>query len=295
MAGRIGIPEAFAAGVIQEHGPEGRDWLAALPAKFEHYCELWGLQAQGEPWHGYLGLVFPVGRGSERAALKLTWLDEETRDEAAALRLWNGRGAVRLLQSEPGVLLLERLQAERSLLAEPLDLALDVAASLLGRLAIPAPPEFLDMGEYARELFQLAEARWAALGEPFPRQWLKPPPQPGQSCLVNQDLHYANVLKAEREDWLMIDPKPLRGEPEFGLAPLLWNRSLEGDLGERFERLVARARLDRERALEWALFRVLEYWLWALNLGLTEDPARCQRLVRALGGLSETWQSGGRA
>lgn len=278
------IPEAFAAGVINEHGAAGRHWLADLPAKFKHYCQLWGLEPQGEAWHGYLGLVFPVRRGSELAALKLTWVDEETRDEAAALRLWGGRGAVRLLEAEPGALLLERLQAERSLTDEPMDLALQVAASLLSRLSIPAPPEFLDMGEYANDLYRLAETRWASLGEPFPREWLRPPPQPGRTALVNQDLHYANILKGEREEWLVIDPKPLRGDPEFALAPLVWNRSEQGDPRERLNRLVLLAGLEPERALEWTRFRILEYWLWALNLGFSEDPQRCLRLIEALRG-----------
>ena len=276
------IPQAFAAGVIHEHGRAGRDWLAELPAKFEHYCGLWGLEPQGEAWHGYLGLVFPVRRGSELAALKLTWLDEETRDEAAALRVWDGRGSVRLLEAQSGVLLLERLQAERSLADEPLDSAVRVAAGLLSRLSIPAPPEFLDMGKYANDLYQLAEARWASLGEPFPREWLKPPPQPARTALVNQDLHYANVLKGEREEWLVIDPKPLRGDPEFALAPLLWNRSDEGEPRERLERLVGLSGLDQERALDWTWFRILEYWLWALNLGFSEDPQSCLRLIEAL-------------
>jgi streptomycin 6-kinase len=39
--------------------------------------------------------------------------------------------------------------------------------------------------------------------------------------LVNQDLHADNILRAEREPWLAIDPKPLLGEREFGLAPVI--------------------------------------------------------------------------
>ena len=31
--------------------------------------------------------------------------------------------------------------------------------------------------------------------------------------LVHGDLHYANVLAADREPWLVIDPQPLSGDP----------------------------------------------------------------------------------
>ena len=223
-----------------------------------------------------------MARGPERLALKLTWVDQETAQEAAALRHWAGKGAVRLLEDEPGALLLERLQAGQSLDRQPLEAALEVSASLLRRLSIPATTEFLEMGAYTRELFALARARWSELGKPFAEEWLLPPPDPARDLLVNQDLHYANVLAGEREPWLVIDPKPLRGDPEFGLAPLLWNRFEEGKISERFEQLVRLAGLDRQRALKWSCFRVMEYWLWALHLGLTQDPRRCSCLMEEL-------------
>jgi streptomycin 6-kinase len=47
----------------------------------------------------------------------------------------------------------------------------------------------------------------------------------GEQVLVHQDFHGDNVLAAEREPWLVIDPKPLRGEREFALAPII--RSFE--------------------------------------------------------------------
>ena len=34
----------------------------------------------------------------------------------------------------------------------------------------------------------------------------------GEQVLVNQDLHGDNVLAAQREPWLLIDPKPLANE-----------------------------------------------------------------------------------
>ena len=107
----ITVPAKFASGVLAERGDLGAAWLEALPARIENYCTRWGLTIDGHPWHGYIGLVVPVRRGDELCALKISWIDDETRHEALALRLWNGQGAVRLLEAEDteGALLLERL------------------------------------------------------------------------------------------------------------------------------------------------------------------------------------------
>jgi streptomycin 6-kinase len=74
--------------------------------------------------------------------------------------------------------------------------------------------------------------------------------------LLHQDLHGENVLAAEREPWLTIDPKPLTGEREFGVAPIV--RSFE--LGHsrraalrRLDRLTWELGLDRERARLWTV------------------------------------------
>ncbi|MBS2033791.1 aminoglycoside phosphotransferase [bacterium] len=257
-------------------------WLENLPSQVQSFCRLWQLELEDQPWHGYLGLVWPVRRGPQPLALKLTWVDEETRQEAVALRAWNGRGAVLLMEAEAGALLLERLDARHSLLEEPLGSALKVIADLLNRLSVDAPAGFVDMQTYTVRLHQQASRHWSSLGQPFPGEWLKPPPVPVHARLVNQDLHYANVLKGQREPWLAIDPKPLCGDPEFALAPLLWNRSDEGDLQHRFQRILQRTRWDPARALEWTQFRVLDYWLWALERGFDRDCELCSKLTGVL-------------
>ena len=50
-----------------------------------------------------------------------------------------------------------------------------------------------------------------------------------------------------------------------------------------FDRLVAEVGADRQRARGWAQVWCLDYWLWGLRVGLTEDPARCAALVDWLG------------
>ena len=66
------IPPAFVEGVMRE---KGEAWLASVPDQLGGFCRLWGLQLEGPPWHGYLGLAFPVLRAGVPAVLKLTRVD----------------------------------------------------------------------------------------------------------------------------------------------------------------------------------------------------------------------------
>jgi streptomycin 6-kinase len=80
--------------------------------------------------------------------------------------------------------------------------------------------------------------------------------------LVHQDLHADNVLAAEREPWLAIDPKPLVGEREFGLAPIIRSFELGHDEREvvgRLDRLTGELGLDRERARGWAIGQTIAW------------------------------------
>jgi streptomycin 6-kinase len=83
--------------------------------------------------------------------------------------------------------------------------------------------------------------------------------------LLHQDLHGDNVLSAEREPWLAIDPKPLVGEREFGIAPIVRSCELghsKPDVLGRFDRLVSDLGLDRERARGWTIAQTIA---WAFD------------------------------
>ncbi len=90
-------------------------------------------------------------------------------------------------------------------------------------------------------------------------------PTQGDPVLVNQDLHAGNVLAAEREPWLLIDPKPLAGEREFGVASIVRGREL-GHSREavlyRLDRLSDELELDRERVRLWTIAHTVS---WAFD------------------------------
>ncbi|MEU4807078.1 aminoglycoside phosphotransferase family protein [Actinosynnema sp. NPDC023587] len=282
----ITVPPDFAV----DHGDDVLAWRDTLPALATKFCARWELAPDGDLMNGYVAVVLPVRRADgSGAVLKLTWLDDETRQEPLALRAWDGDGVVRLLDSddEHGALLLERLDHRRSLRDTCIEEALEVTGGLLRRLRLPAGPEFRRV-----EVADLAEGN-ANLGGVVPERFIRLAGELGRelaatagNTLANQDLHYENVLRADREPWLMIDPKPIAGDREFGVIPLLWNRSAELD-GERgvLERLAALCdlgELDAERARLWTLYRAVDNWLWCTEAGETGTAEFCESVARLL-------------
>lgn len=290
----ITVPQAFATATVTREGDAGRKWVDALPGLVENLCQQWNLTVDGSVMHGYLALIIPVRTTDEPCVLKVSWIDTSTADEAIALSAWNGQGAVRLLaaQPEPGALLLERLDHRHSLNDVEIVEAVEVAGRLLRRLSIPATSSLRlrSLEAVAQDLCRTLPQHWERYGRPMPHGWLEQAcdlaVQLGSSTgnlLVNYDLHYADVLTGKREPWLVVDPKVVIGDPEFGIAQLLWCRlediEAQGGLDRHFSMLIEAATLDPDRARSWTLVRCVDYWLWAVSVGLTHDPVRCEAIV----------------
>jgi len=289
---RIELPHSFLEMPRWSH--EGAEWLSVLPNTVLTICKRWSLKLDGNLMHGSNAIVVPVLREHEPLALRMTFPDARTPDEIRALRFWDGRGTVRILDTDAtlGASLLERLDGTHSLADLPLDEALPIIARLMRRLAAPAPPDAPSTANLVRERAATLEPDWRRLGQPFDRAILDAALEAAGSLshttstlAVNGDLHFAQVLRGEREPWLAVDPVLLRGDIEYDLARILWTRldELADDHAIRraFEILVNEAALDRDRAHSWVLYRTVDYWLWGLDYGLTEDPVRCARLVAA--------------
>ena len=198
----------------------------------------------------------------------MQWPHRESEHEAEALEVWHGDGAVRLLarDDERHALLLERCRPGAPLR----DSALEVFVDLLPRLWKPAGPPFRPLADEVAWWTSTIRAGWERVGKPFEERLLEASisileelgPTQGEQVLLNQDLHADNVLAAGREPWLVIDPKPLVGEREFAVAPIV--RSFE--LGhsrravlERFDRLTCELGLDRERARGWTIGQTIAW------------------------------------
>jgi streptomycin 6-kinase len=291
--GDLAAPDFAAAG-----SPDGRAWIAALPALSGHLARRWDLTVTSE-WfrHGYNAVVVPATQGGRPLALKLTWPPGQARGEAEALAAWRGRGAVELVAADAprGALLLERLDASRSLAGIPLAAAAATAGALIRTLAIKAPQSFPALQAAARQLAATFAARQRSLRDPIPHQWVTLAARLAAGlardparCLVHTDLHYDNILASARpgQRWAAIDPTAAAGAPERSVAELLWTRAdeLPGPhaITALLATIVEHGQLDPAKAIAWGFVRSIDYWLWGLDHGLTSDPLRCQRIASAL-------------
>lgn len=294
----ITVPRLFGESVSDRGGAEGSAWVARLPALFAELAERWGLRQDGEPMNGYHGLVVPVRRGAEPLALKVSWVDASIDQEIRALRMWDGRGMVRLVDAAPerAALLLERLDLTRPLSEEPMGVGVATAGDLIRLLSVEAEPAhgLPLVPEWAGRVGRRLHYTWDQAGRPIERrlvdqavEWAFELSRTTERRLVNWDLHYENVLAGERMPWVAIDPKAMVGPPEFGAAQLLWRLvdHLDGpaDHARWTASLCDHGGLDPELARRWNLVRTLEYQLWCLDLGYLDYAARCATLVEWAG------------
>jgi streptomycin 6-kinase len=256
-----------------EDSAAGRAWLQELPTKVQECVGRWSLQLDLPYEDSSVAIVFPATRADgSLGVLKIQFPHRESEQEAAALRCWSGDGAVRLFDTDAQrhAMLLERCEPGTHLSRIGPDAALEILAGLLPRLWVDAGEGFRSLRDEAAEWAAELPLLWERAGRPFEKGLFEAalealdalPRSQGSQVLIHQDLHGDNVLQASREPWLAIDPKPLVGEREFGIAPIVrayeFGHSRERVVG-RLNRLTELLGLDRERARLWSLAQTLAW------------------------------------
>ena len=251
-------------------------WLERVPQLVDECVEEWDLRL-GEPYPaGAAGHAVRADLADGTpAVLKVIFPHREAEHEAAALRAWDGDGAVRLLDYDEArwAMLIERCEPGTLLAEADQGTALDVFVSLLPRLWREDTEPFRPLADEAAWWIDFLPDEWERAGRPFERRLLDAAvdelrslsDSQGERVLLHQDLHGDNVLAAEREPWLAIDPKPLLGEREFGVAPIVRDPELghsRRDVLYRLDRLTSELGLDRERARGWTIGQTIA---WSLD------------------------------
>ena len=233
-------------------------WREGAPGIAEELAEEWELTL-GEPYvPGLCGhVVRATTAAGTPAVLKVFFPDHESFQEPDALERWDGDGAIRLLRrdDERRAMLLERCDPGTFLSSVGRERALDVLIGLLPRLWKSADGFHTLADEVERWIEHGLDASAAALARELASSQ-------GEPVLLHQDLHGDNVLAAQREPWLVIDPKPLAGEREFAVAPIVRSGELghsRRDVLRRLDRLCGELALDPERARGWTIVQTLAW------------------------------------
>lgn len=106
--------------------------------------------------------------------------------------------------------------------------------------------------------------------------------------LLHQDFHPRNILSAQREPWIAIDPKPPVGDPFdpvqviVQVGDLLARDDPVGEVTRRLKTLSDLLSVDGQRILLWALARCVEWALLSLERSDSDSSERCMAWARAI-------------
>ncbi len=296
----------FGRTTVNLYAERGVQWLDRLPDLIAEVEQRWLIMV-GPPLDGltYNYVAPAAGLDGRELMLKLGVPNPELLTEIEALRIYDGRGCVQLLAADrgQGALLLERLEPGTPLrgCTDDDERATAVAAGVMRRLWRPAPPEhsFPTVERWAAGLGRLRKRFDGATG-PLPRALVERAEDlfrvliasMAEPVLLHGDLHHDNILAAEREPWLAIDPKGVVGEPAYETGALLRNPFPEilimpqrgKRLARRVDQLAEELDMDRDRILGWALAQaVLSAW-WCIedNVPCWEGAIACAELLAEL-------------
>lgn len=277
------IPKRLKETAERVHGEAGRQWFDALPTLLNECSARWSLKL-GEPFEDLsYNLVLP-GRMSDgtEIVLKSGIPSRELLTEAAALSLFDGVGAVRLLDHDVprGILLLERVAPGRALCKLQEDTAATRTAAKLMRELWRTPPADHPFPSLAIwfSAFERLRNRFDGGTGPFPPELMtraenmfrELDASSDGSVILHGDLHHANILFSTKRGWVAIDPKGIVGDRGYEVGSFMINQLpdglADGALVEIFKRRLSifseELQIRRERLAGWAFCHAVLSALW---------------------------------
>jgi streptomycin 6-kinase len=287
----IRIPTRLVCAVEEDDLLARRAWLAALPSQIEEIASAWSLEL-AEPClpGGQCAWVAPArDRTGRELMLKVGWRHWEAEHEADALRLWEGDGGVHCVAAraldDTAALLLERCVpgvALKDVLPEPeQDIVLGGLLCRLWEHQPPAGHPFRPLREMCDEWADSFEVNFSSdsrgLDPAIARDGIavlrELPRTADPAVLLCTDLHAENILAAEREPWLAIDPKPFVGDPAYDAVQHMLNcdERLATNPTGLSRRMAALLDVDPERVRLWLFARCAQE---SLHDATMREPAR---------------------
>lgn len=215
------------------------------------------------------------------------------------LSCFDGNGAVRLLNSDPGAHLLEFVDGTdlKSMVAENKDdEATEVIAEVITKIhsySGSVPHELISMKENFRKLFAKVQSGTAdsfyLAGAATANRLID---SEKEKRVLHGDIHHENILKSSQRGWLCIDPQCLFGERTYDVANTFYNPNGFTELAESEGRIQRRAeifsenlKMDRERILEYAFAYGCLSATWCIED--RQDPEPTLRIARKIHALLE--------
>ena len=274
------------------YGIEGVSWVRRIPSMLEQLESDWRLTL-GSPFSllTYNYVISATNERGEEVILKLGFPGAELMREIQCLKLFQGRTSVLLLKSNPhiGALLMERAVPGRNLVEEDDEVAIDALYSVIGGLHVNPPGEsdFPTVEDWRRGFIRYRK-RFEGKSSLIPRGVVEHAEtlyknltqSSEEQFLLHGDLHHGNILSAEREPWLAIDPQGVIGERAYELGAFLRNPmplmltwdDLEMRTGRRIELLAATFSIPEDRIAGWGYTQAILAAIWAIEESESWEP-----------------------
>lgn len=206
-------------------------------------------------------------------------ISENVENEAAALRAFNGIGAVQFLELNLAAktIVMERAEPGNTLkelyLNGQEEESIEIACGIIKLLqqSRASQGSFTDIADF-RSSFDLKTD--------FPQDQEKAKSifdsliaSTDQKILLHGDLHHENIVRAQRRPWLAIDPKGYWGDPVYEagcfirnpMPEILLTENLSQFLIARIHRMAAILNFDSSRVRRWAHVQAVLAALWDIE------------------------------
>lgn len=274
------LPKKFKRNIVELHAEKGKQWLDDLPDLIAKMSEKWSLAVDKPfPDLSYNFVAPCVCADGTNAVLKIGYNEKDSVifSEAKFLTVLDGRGAVKLLRFDKNccALLLERLIPGENLakLCKTNDEKATLIAIDVMRKICQQPPknhDFPTLENWINKLQTAAETKFAPrLVAKALNNFEELSDASEQNLLLHGDLHHENILSAERESFLAIDPKGVVGDIGYEIAVFMNNQrrimrsrqDLRQIIARRIEQFSQSFAIEPLKLRKWAFVQaVLSAW-----------------------------------
>lgn len=279
------LPDQFSKRIVGAFGERGADWLQILPQILDDLSSRWQIRIEDPfPDMAYNFVAPGFRKHGAPVVVKVGVPNSELAHEIGALRAFDGHGVVALLEVLPeyGAFLLERLLPGEPVLHVDDETATSIAGEVMRQIWQSGilKGDFPSVSDWAKGFPRLRERFGGGTG-PFPKKLVETAEalfrdllsSMDETILLHGDLHHWNILSADREPWLAIDPKGVLGEPAYEVGAWLRNPfpqiltidQPEKVIARRLDQFADQLMLARDRMLGWGIAQaVLAAW-WSFE------------------------------
>jgi streptomycin 6-kinase len=265
--------------IINLYSEQGKQWLANLPKLITQLEITYGL-SHLKPFENLsYNYVLSGFQGSQPIVLKAGLDSNALKQEALALNAFAGFGTVNVLLENDGVLLLERAVSGISLksyFSEKDNDAIQITCECLRRLhkaPIPSVHHFPHVNDWLAALDKNLDIPNELLGKArrLREELISTSAKP---ILLHGDLHHDNILQ-NGNNWIVIDPKGVIGEPAYDIAAfirnpmpeLLQHNNASNIINNRITQFAKILNLPEQRIIDWCYVQAVLAWVWTLEDG----------------------------